>query len=47
MKISNNGIDFLKRQEGEKLSAYKDTRGSPRLASVILVWLMASLLQWA
>ncbi|MBH2514871.1 lysozyme [Serratia ureilytica] len=27
MKISNNGIDFLKRQEGEKLSAYKDTRG--------------------
>ncbi|MBH3006771.1 lysozyme [Serratia ureilytica] len=29
MKISNNGIDFLKRQEGEKLSAYKDTRGIP------------------
>ncbi|MEU4339635.1 lysozyme, partial [Micromonospora lupini] len=27
MKISNNGIDFLKRQEGEKLAAYKDTRG--------------------
>ncbi|OKP52146.1 muraminidase [Serratia marcescens] len=27
MKISNNGIDFLKCQEGEKLSAYKDTRG--------------------
>ncbi|HGH7262920.1 TPA: lysozyme [Serratia marcescens] len=31
MKISNNGIDFLKRQEGEKLSAYKDTRGIPTI----------------
>lgn len=31
MKISNNGIDFLKLQEGEKLSAYKDTRGIPTI----------------
>lgn len=31
MKISNNGIDFLRRQEGEKLSAYKDTRGIPTI----------------
>ncbi|HID9706259.1 TPA: lysozyme [Serratia marcescens] len=31
MKISNNGIDFLKRQEGEKLSAYKDARGIPTI----------------
>lgn len=31
MKISNDGIDFLKRQEGEKLSAYKDTRGIPTI----------------
>ena len=31
MKISNNGIEFLKRQEGEKLSTYKDTRGIPTI----------------
>lgn len=31
MKISNNGIDFLKRQEGENLSAYKDTREIPTI----------------
>ena len=31
MQISNNGIEFLKLQEGEKLSAYKDTRGIPTI----------------
>ena len=31
MKISNNGTEFLKRQEGEKLSTYKDTRGIPTI----------------
>jgi len=27
MKISNKGVQFIKREEGEKLTAYLDTRG--------------------
>lgn len=27
MIISNNGIDFLKKEEGERLTGYSDTRG--------------------
>lgn len=29
MQISNNGITFIKREEGEKLTGYADTRGIP------------------
>ncbi|WP_439461788.1 lysozyme [Serratia quinivorans] len=31
MKISNNGIDFLKKEEGERLTGYSDTRGIPTI----------------
>ena len=31
MQISNNGIAFIKREEGEKLSGYADTRGIPTI----------------
>lgn len=31
MQISNNGIDFIKREEGEKLTGYADTRGIPTI----------------
>lgn len=29
MQISNSGIDFIKREEGEKLTGYPDSRGIP------------------
>ena len=29
MQISNNGIAFIKREEGEKLTGYADSRGIP------------------
>ncbi|HEY3591943.1 MAG TPA: lysozyme [Buttiauxella sp.] len=31
MQISNNGINFIKREEGEKLTGYEDTRGIPTI----------------
>lgn len=31
MQISNNGIAFIKREEGEKLTGYADTRGIPTI----------------
>lgn len=31
MKISNSGIDFLKKEEGERLTGYPDTRGIPTI----------------
>lgn len=31
MKISSNGIDFLKKEEGERLTGYSDTRGIPTI----------------
>lgn len=29
MQVSNSGIDFIKREEGEKLTGYPDSRGIP------------------
>lgn len=29
MEISDNGLEFLKREEGEKLTVYRDSRGLP------------------
>lgn len=31
MELSNNGIAFLKREEGEKLTGYADSRGIPTI----------------
>ncbi|TNV17886.1 lysozyme [Buttiauxella sp. B2] len=31
MQVSNNGINFIKREEGEKLTGYPDTRGIPTI----------------